>query len=256
MFSQRLSLRSRRRIIDLDALDCVGFAMVQFVVKGPFPVPLKKGITGGRLINQEKLSEISENNGDVSKPGCYVFSCASGRGSLPVYVGKASKNIFKEAFNDRNINGLNEYLNNRRKAKIEFYAIHQANVRGPTGNQDCIDDIEDWLIGFASRRSSQLLNIHGARPAQWSIAGVANHGGKGHPGSSVLSFKAMMGMTTRKSKGAPKTAIVDETEIQPEAVESASPETEEAIQIEEEVSGDGPETQSNGDRSTGNGIES
>lgn len=215
--------------------------MVQFVVKGPFRVPLKKGMAGGRLVNREKLAEISQENEDISKPGCYVFSCASGRGSLPVYVGKASKNIFKEAFNDRNINGLNEYLSDRRRAKLEFYAIHQANVRGQTGNEDCIEDIEDWLIGFASRRTTQLLNIHGTRPTKWSIAGVANHDGKGHPGSSVLLFKAMMGMATKKPRGVPKTSIAEDAEITPEATVSVSPETEEAIQIEKEVRSQGGE---------------
>lgn len=196
-------------------------------------------MSGGRLIHQERLVDILQESEDVSKPGCYVFSCASGRGSLPVYVGKASKNIFKEAFNDRNINGLNEYLSNRRKAKIEFFAIHQANVRGQIGNEACIEDIEDWLIGFASRRTTQLLNIHGARPTKWSIAGVANHDGKGHPGTSVLSFKAMMGMTTKRPKGTPRISIGEDAEINPEVVVSASPETEEAIQIEEEVSNGG-----------------
>ena len=216
--------------------------MVQFVVKGPFPVPLRKGVTGGRLIHQEQLKAIVQECDDVSKPGCYVFSCASGRGSLPVYVGKASKNIFKEAFNDRNINSLNEYLSNRRKAKIEFYVIHQANVRGQTGNETCIDDIEDWLIGFASRRTAQLLNIHGARPTKWSIAGVANHDSRGHPGSSVLSFKAMMGMTTKRLKGVPRSSIVEDAEITPEAIESASPEIEEAAEIEDEVGSDQGDT--------------
>ena len=231
-----------------------GLVMVQFVVKGPFPVPLRKGVSGGRLICQEKLGQILEANDDVSKPGCYVFSCASGRGSLPVYVGKASKNIFKEAFNDRNINGLNEYLSNRRKAKIEFYAIHQSNVRGQTGNEACIEDIEDWLIGFASRRTTQLLNIHGARPTKWSIAGVANHDGKGHPGSSVLSFKAMMGMTTKRPRGVPRISLEDDADITPEAVISVSPDTEEAAQIEEEVSSEGGEAQADSEASEPNEI--
>jgi hypothetical protein len=210
--------------------------MAQFVVKGPFAVPLRKGLSGGRLVHKEMLQEISSQSEDLTKPGCYVFACASGRGSLPVYVGQASKNIFREAFNDRNINNLNEYLSYRKKARIELYIIHQNNVKGGSGNQDCIDDIEDWLIGFASRRTTKLLNIHGARPTPWSIAGVANHAKGGHPGSSVLGFKAMMGMTIKRPKGIGKPLINEDAEIEPQCVESVRPDTEEAAQIEEAIS--------------------
>ena len=125
----------------------------------------------------------------------------------------------------------------RKKAKIELYIIHQSTVKGDCGNQACIDDI-DWLIGFASRRTNKLLNIHGARPTSWSIVGIANHGKCGHPGSSVLLFKTMMGMATKKPKGFGKSLISEDTEIQPQTVESVSPDTEEAASIEQDVGGD------------------
>src|SRR5262245_50550051 len=73
--------------------------MVQFVVKGPFDVPLRKGVSGGTYVNEELLEGVLALSPDLSKPGCYVFACTSSRGSLPVYVGQASKNIFKESFN-------------------------------------------------------------------------------------------------------------------------------------------------------------
>ena len=47
-----------------------------------------------------------------------------------------------------------------------------------------------------------------------------------------------MGMTTKKLGGAPK-AVSEDTELIPETVESASPESEEAVRIEEEVSSEG-----------------
>jgi hypothetical protein len=89
--------------------------MVQFVVKGPFEVPLRKGVSGGMYVDAERLNDLSKQSPDLTKPGCYVFSCTSPRGSLPVYVGQATKNIFTESFNDRNINNLNTYLSYRKR---------------------------------------------------------------------------------------------------------------------------------------------
>jgi hypothetical protein len=206
--------------------------MVQFVVKGPFDVPLRKGVSGGTYVDEERLEEVLALSPDLTKPGCYVFSCTAPRGSLPVYVGQASKNIFRESFNPRNINNINNYLSYRKRGRIELYVIHQNSVKGQTGNKVCIDDIEDFLIGFASRRNGNLLNIHGTRTSQWSIIGVANSTNGGHPGSSVISFKKMMGMATRKDKiaTAPKTEVAEA--IEPEKVESVVPNTGEAEDID------------------------
>jgi len=198
--------------------------MVQFVVKGPFSVFLRKGVAGGSYIDESRLSEVAKQSTDLTKPGCYVFACRSPRGSLPIYVGQATKNIFDEAFNDRNVKNLNTYLSYRLRPKIEIYIIHQSKVHGETGNKACIDDIEDFLIGWASRRNAELLNIHGNRPDKWSIVGVANHANSGHPGSSVLAFKAMMGMKMKKAKTEPKLDVAEE--ITPEEVESVTPTTD------------------------------
>jgi hypothetical protein len=204
--------------------------MVQFIVKGPFEVPLRKGVSGGTYIEENRLDEVANQSPDLNKPGCYVFACTSPRGSLPVYVGQASRNIFKESFNDRNIKNLNNYLSYRKRGRIELYIIHQNAVKGDTGNKICIDDIEDFLIGYASRRNANLINIHGTRSTQWSISGVANHTNGGHPGSSVITFKKMMGMATKKDKVSTKPDAGDA--IEPEKVESIVPNSGEAEDID------------------------
>jgi hypothetical protein len=126
-------------------------------------------------------------------------------------------------------------LSYRKRGRIELYIIHQNSVKGQTGNKLCIDDIEDFLIGYASRRNANLINIHGTRTSQWSIIGVANHANGGHPGSSVLSFKKMMGMATRKDKVGPGTKV---EEIEPEKVESVVPNTDEIEDIDKSASDD------------------
>jgi hypothetical protein len=204
--------------------------MVQYVVKGPFSVPLRRGVSGGTYVDEERLNDLLSQSPDITKPGCYVFSCTSPRGSLPVYVGQATRNLFAESFNARNINNLNTYLSYRKRGGIELYIIHQSLVKGGMGNRTCIDDIEDFLIGYASRRNANLINIHGTRTSKWSISGVANHTNGGHPGSSVMSFKKMMGMATKKDKAGAKPDVLEE--IEPERVESVTPNTSEVEDID------------------------
>jgi hypothetical protein len=52
-----------------------------------------------------------------------------------------------------------------------------------------------------------------------------------------------MGMTTKKVKGIGK-PLIEDAEIEPQAIESVSPETEEATKIEQEISSDANEISS------------
>jgi len=97
--------------------------VVNFAVIGPYDVPTISGIHGGKILERKRtlkmaIQEAARDHPKISGPGCYVFSCATGRGSIPLYVGKATSNILAEAFNDRNINNLNHFLLNRKKGKI------------------------------------------------------------------------------------------------------------------------------------------
>jgi hypothetical protein len=110
---------------------------------------------------------------------------------------------------------------------VQLFAVYQQTVRLLQGNSKIITGIEEFLIGYAALRNRNLLNIHGNSDATWSIAGVANHG-SGNPGTSVLAFKAMMGMKTRSTK-----AFTDE--IKPADIESETPESHDVKAIEAET---------------------
>jgi hypothetical protein len=209
--------------------------MVNFVVIGPFNVPIVRGAHGGRLLDhktecRQKVAREADN-AKINGPGCYVFACsAPGGGAFPVYVGKATQNILNEAFNDRNINNLNHFLLSRKRGRLQLYAIYQQKVKLLQGNSKVIAEIEEFLIGYAALRNRNLLNIHGNSDATWSIAGVANNG-SGHPGASAMAFKTMMGMKTRSSKQ----GAASEQEIKPAEVESETPDTQQVKAIEAET---------------------
>jgi hypothetical protein len=209
--------------------------MVNFVVIGPFDVPIVRGAHGGRLLEHKiqcrnKVASDA-NNRKINGPGCYVFACSAPRsGAFPIYVGKATKNILNEAFNDRNINNLNHFLLNRKKGRLQLYAIYQQKVKLLQGNSKVIAEIEEFLIGYAALRNRNLLNIHGNSDASWTIAGVANNG-SGNPGASALAFKSMMGVKPRSLRQGAHSA----DEIKPAEVESETPDTQQVKAIEAET---------------------
>lgn len=77
--------------------------MAKFIVKGPFKVPVEVYGKGRKDINEEKLGDLLKECASFGRSGCYVFSIQAGGGSKPLYVGKTSRTIIKEAFNDRNM---------------------------------------------------------------------------------------------------------------------------------------------------------
>jgi hypothetical protein len=222
--------------------------MVKFVVRGPIPVPMRKGARGEPYIDEGRLSNLCTTNPELTKPGCYVFACASSRGSLPIYVGQAGSEIFSEAFNHRNRNNINGYFRTRLRGSLDLYIVPQVHVKGK-GSGGAISDIEEFLIAMASRRNANLINIHGTRPAKWSIAGVHNHG-VGNPGTSVIAFKKMMGIATngvKKDRNNGLDAVTQEDDveselpgdvvlehaIQPEQTESVDENSGDATEIDE-----------------------
>ena len=189
--------------------------MVEFTVKGPYDVPVKVVGSSARFVDKELLrSLLSQSDGAIAKAGCYVFSLRAARGCIPVYVGKATRNILREAFNDRNCNNLAEYINARQRGRLQISIVHQNKMRLLQGNKDCIADIEEYLIGYAARRNPDLINIHGTGGASWSIKGVNN--GRGAPAAVVAEFKEMMGIAKRRTV---TKATNDEDSIEPSNTE-------------------------------------
>ena len=190
--------------------------MVNFVVKGPFEVPMKKLQGGARFIDCARLKEVVDaSEGALNKAGCYVFSCRAARGSLPIYVGKATRSLLREAFNPRNLNNLQEYINDRRRGTLELSIVVQERIK-LLANAKAISEIEEYLIVYAALRNKNLINIHGTA-TNWKIAGVANHRRPGAAAQTVREFKLMMGIATKKK--ATRDVDRDFEEIEPATTE-------------------------------------
>ncbi|MCY4034327.1 MAG: hypothetical protein OXF29_01560 [Hyphomicrobiales bacterium] len=176
--------------------------MANFIVKGPFNVPMTKLQSKGKDIDKDRLESLKKECPTLEKPGCYVFSLQAGRGSKPLYVGKTtSQTILKEAFNDKNVLGI---IRNLSHGTLQIWTITQ--IKKGRLPKKMIDEIEKMLIPWASERNPDLINKHHTKKSEnWSIEGVVGPQ-RGPRGKTANDFRKMIGIggQTQKVNKRPK----------------------------------------------------
>ena len=167
--------------------------MPEFVVHGPFSVPLERLARGAIFLDPRAIEEFARQEPLMARKGCYVFVWKASRGSLPIYVGMTQKQtIGQEAFNPRNTDLINRFINTKLKGSLQLYVLVEADGPG-RDNIPVIKEIEEFLITKAALRNKNLLNSKMTTEPSWIIRGVHNHRG-GHPGGPAATFKSVMGL--------------------------------------------------------------
>jgi hypothetical protein len=166
--------------------------IVDFSVEEPLVVPLD----GLRNIDERRARELFNEVGEglALAKGCYVFALRSGRGSMPLYVGRTTRASFRmECFNHKNVKDLNKALEVARGTLL-LYLIRYMRSGAGAGNRSAIEALETQLIGIALERNPKILNIHGARPKSLPrIQGVLNSS-RGRPTRQAHEFKKMLAL--------------------------------------------------------------
>ena len=165
--------------------------MPQFIVAGPFDVPLQPDVRKAKLIDRAKAKSLTAQSDGFARRGCYVFGIRAGKGARPIYVGMTmSQNLIAEAFNERNVNLVNDYINRQKGNPVIYIVYQKAGRGGPAKN--CIPEIEEFLVARCAKRNPKLINVHMNKKASWSIAGVINSG-SGKPSASASQFSNLIG---------------------------------------------------------------
>jgi hypothetical protein len=166
-------------------------AMPAFIAAGPFDVPLQQRIKRAKLIDRAAARTLTSQSDGFLRHGCYVFGVRAGRGARPIYVGMTkSQNLITEAFNDKNVNRVNEYIN-RQKGNPVLYIVYQKAGRGNPA-KNCHPEIEEFLVTRCAKRNPKLINVHMNKKAPWSITGVVN-AGSGKPSAAAARFSRLIG---------------------------------------------------------------
>jgi len=146
---------------------------MRFVVYGPYDLQSSSGLISKK--SNAKFWEEVENEvpGLSGACGCYVFRVLAGKGSTPLYVGKAEKQAFKtECFSADKMMKYNEGLATRKRGRPQLIFLAQVtqkrnDFRKPTtGERPFIQALESMLIGKAFEKNPDILNIQGTRKAQ------------------------------------------------------------------------------------------
>jgi hypothetical protein len=167
--------------------------MATFRTTMGFEIPVIDQRRGGRRIYVDGLKEFWQGTGQVAEQhGCYVFSMRAGKGEKPWYVGKASRQSFTaECFALHKLNIFNDILGNRAGTPRLTFVI-PARSRG-SWPMVAIDEVEEFLIGYAASRNADLANKRKLPSQNWSIQGIVP-GTRGKPSTEVSFFKRLMGI--------------------------------------------------------------
>lgn len=164
--------------------------MAEFVIKGPFPIPVYKG-KKGRIVRSEEGDEFFKHHPSLkSRRGCYVFGMRAGGGITPTYVGKATKGFGQECFKAHKLSKCNETLVDYERGTLVVFFIVLPNSPGRPATK-LIGLLENFLIQAGVAANPKLLNVKGTKKEKWSIRGVIR-ASRGRPSKATENFKSAM----------------------------------------------------------------
>jgi hypothetical protein len=167
--------------------------MAEFVIEGPYSIPFEWRPGSRVLLHKEFWKQSRNLRALQAERGCHVFAIRAGRGSTPLYVGKATKSFKQECLTPGNVRKLLDGLAAYAKGTPVLFFVRHPSQRGKT-NEKQIGEIENFLIQNASIRNPSVQNIHGKGAPKWKIRGVVR-GDKGKPRSAESKFRRLMGLT-------------------------------------------------------------
>ncbi len=171
-----------------------GRSGARFDVHGPFRVPTSKH-GGGKRLDRKQLGEFWKSAGDslADAKGCYTFAMRAGKGTRPVYVGRATGTFRRECFTpDKRLKLTNAMTDYRKGAPVLFLVAHAKRKGKP--NLKAIGEMEQFLIHNAlARNPDHLQNDHFTKKSGWWISGVFRSP-RGKPTAAAVKFRKALGL--------------------------------------------------------------
>jgi hypothetical protein len=142
---------------------------LEFTVHGPYKIPVHRR-SAGRVL---RVKEFWEKNPKAAKYasscGCYVFAIRTGGGTLPHYVGQATKSFAQETFNVSNLRKYYDALADYERGRpVVFFVAHPK--RKGKSNARRIRQVENFLIQAGWARNRYLQNVQGIHRPKWAIS--------------------------------------------------------------------------------------
>jgi len=174
-----------------------------YQIFGPFELPQTSSHNrlDDKKIKKDFWDQVElEVDGLPNACGCYIFAVRAGKGALPWYVGKASRQSFKqECLQSHKLVKYNEILNKRRGTPLLFLISKvtptgkfSSKSNSKNGYPD-IDFLERLFIGMSLNRNKELLNLKDTKLySQITVPGILNS--KSNSTKSSKELKAVLGI--------------------------------------------------------------
>jgi hypothetical protein len=194
----------------------------ELVVEGPFDLVFKE--SKARYItpdNKKAFIKELEDRGVAEKHGCYIFALRSSGGYTPWYVGQAARPLAKECMGSHQLVKYQQvFANGNKGTPVMFFVCPEGTKKKVS--RGIIDEVENLLIGHAAKRNSDLLNVQGVKPPDFSIRGILHDSKK--LSAKEKDFKLMMGIIDpRDVKKSSRMSRVSETLPQTRSADNQSP---------------------------------
>lgn len=169
------------------------------------PIEVPRGDNGLIASDKESLAEFwtkvdkELEDGLSDATGCYIFSVRAAKGALPWYVGLAERQSFRrECFTSHKIVHYNNVVADRKGTPLlTLIAKYTPSGRlsGPiSSEQRDIQFLETMLISCCLARNSELYNIKDTKLLREMVVPGLLNTPQGKSNSSVLDFRALIGM--------------------------------------------------------------
>lgn len=165
--------------------------MSEFIVSGPYLVPVYKGKVARIVRSEEGDSFFKQHPSLKTKNGCYVFAMRSGGGITPMYVGKATKSFGQECFTSHKLGKCNQVLADYARGSLVLFLFESPQGKKTPIYQ--IDLLENFLIQSALSVNDELLNIKKTKQENWSVRGLIRSSA-GKPSKSAKAASSMLGL--------------------------------------------------------------
>ncbi len=168
-------------------------AKYMFEPWGPYKVPIDT-LRAGRSIADSRLREFWETCDNFrGARGCYIFAIRTGGGTLPIYVGKATKSFGQECFATHKLHTVNRALMDYRRGTLQIFFVWDPPSRGPLASRR-IARLEAELIELAHAKNPRLANKSLLpQEARWGIHGVLRSG-VGRRSSRAAALSDLLGL--------------------------------------------------------------
>jgi len=162
---------------------------ITFIVSGPIDVPVDRD----RRVDDIAFRDILAGSA-VGKAGCYIFARRTGRGVVPLYVGRSWSSIGRQCIQQRTLRALEHDIQENRGTLVLFLLTLDRQGRGAT-NKKAISRLETWLIEQAIGMNTDLLNKQGTRRSEppLRIPGILNSG-QGRPSEAARALEKALGL--------------------------------------------------------------